>query len=432
LALLFLLPVLAAATPPAPDLLPHAPALRPEGRLSLEKALEAALLGNPQLLAAAWEVRAVEARREQAGLRPNPELGLEAENLGGGALARDGRESTLSVTWPFELGGKRTARLRLAGAERNLAAWDYETRRADLIAEVRKAFAVALGAQVQTTLAGENVRLAARALGAVDRQVRAGSVSPTERIRAEVASAEAEVEHGRARSQLDSARVLLARTWGASQAAFESVTGTLELELEPPELPALTDRIAGNPDLARWESELERRQASLALQRSAASQDLGLLAGLRHLSPAGATDDTLIVGLTMPLPFRNRNQGAIREARTRVSQAQVEQAAAFNRTGSLLATAHRDLTVAAAQVKAYRTQILPGAQAAFEALETGYRAGRFGFLDLLDTQRSLGQARLKYAEVLVELHLSVAEVERLIGAPLQTVGVSGLSPEVRP
>lgn len=422
----------AAPPPPEPALLPQAPAPRPEGQLTLERALESALRGNPQLAAAAWEVRAVEARKEQAGLRPNPELGLEVENAGGGALAQDGRQSTVSLTWPFELGGKRTARLRLAGAERDLAAWDRETRRADLVAEVRKAFAVALGAQVQASLAAENVKLAARALEAVSRQVQAGSVSPTERIRAEVASAEAEVERDRALSQLAGARVLLARTWGASEAAFECVTGTLELELEPPDLTSLTRRIAGNPDLARWESELEQRRAGLDIQRSAARQDLGLTAGLRRLSPEGATDDTLVLGLTMPLPLRNRNQGAIREARTRLSQVEIERSAAFNRTGSLLAAAHRDLSAAAAQAKAYRTRILPGARAAFEALDTGYRAGRFGFLDLLDTQRSLGQARLKYATALVELHLAVAEVERLIGEPLETGRAKSLSPEVRP
>ena len=64
-----------------------APPETPTDVLTLRQALALALVQNPELRAFSWEVRAAEARTLQAGLRPNPELGLEVENVAGtGAL----------------------------------------------------------------------------------------------------------------------------------------------------------------------------------------------------------------------------------------------------------------------------------------------------------------------------------------------------------
>ena len=53
----------------------------PTGVLTLSEALALALIENPELAPFAWRERANEARLLQAKLRPNPELGVEAENL---------------------------------------------------------------------------------------------------------------------------------------------------------------------------------------------------------------------------------------------------------------------------------------------------------------------------------------------------------------
>src|SRR5262245_33257394 len=90
--------------------------LNPEGELTLARAIEAALLNNPDLHASAYELSAAQARIVQAGLRPNPELGVELENFAGsGALQGvDALETTLSLSQVVELGGKRTLRRSVA------------------------------------------------------------------------------------------------------------------------------------------------------------------------------------------------------------------------------------------------------------------------------------------------------------------------------
>src|SRR5437660_1513548 len=124
---------------PAPGTSPYQ---EPTAVLTLPQALALALLQNPELRAFAWEVRVAEARTLQAGLRPNPELGLDIENVAGTGAFQGGRsaETTLRLSQVIELGGKRARRLRVAALERDLAAWDYETKRVEVLTAVAQAF----------------------------------------------------------------------------------------------------------------------------------------------------------------------------------------------------------------------------------------------------------------------------------------------------
>ena len=62
--------------------------------------------------------------------------------------------------------------------------------------------------------------------------------------------------------------------------------------------------------------------------------------------------------------------------------------------------------------------MLPGAQSAFDAVTEGYHIGKFDFLEMLDVQRTLFDVRGSYIDALAEYHKAVADVERLIGEPL--------------
>jgi cobalt-zinc-cadmium efflux system outer membrane protein len=126
----------------------------PTGVLTLRQALALALLRNPELASAAWEVRAGEARTLQAGLLPNPEFELEVENFAGSGEFRgfDAAETTLALSQVIELGGKRLRRVRVAALERDVAAWDYEAKRVDVFTATTKAFVEVLSAQAKLAL----------------------------------------------------------------------------------------------------------------------------------------------------------------------------------------------------------------------------------------------------------------------------------------
>jgi outer membrane protein, heavy metal efflux system len=146
-----------------------------------------------------------------------------------------------------------------------------------------------------------------------------------------------------------------------------------------------------------------------------------ITAGYRRFTDIDS--NALIVGASIPLPIFDRNKGAIEEARSRVNKGYEEQRAAQVGVRIALADAYRVLAGADQELSVLQSAVLPGSRETFEAVSEGYRLGKFGYLEVLDAQRSLIAAEGQYLRALSEYHEAVAEIERLIGAPL-----NGLSP----
>ncbi|MBI4517756.1 MAG: TolC family protein [Deltaproteobacteria bacterium] len=400
-----------SAAQPAPE--------EPTGPLALRAALALALAHNPELAAFSWRVRASEARVLQAGLRPNPEAALTAEDIGGSRSFRgvDQAQTTLELNQLIELGGKRAARLRAAALSRDVAAWDYEVKRLDVFTETAQAFVEVVGAQQQLELASQAVGLGEQVVQTAATRVTAGSASPVEVTKAKVALASAEIERSQARQRLEVARQRLAAQWGGTAPRFAAAEGALEVVHPVPPLEDLRQRLAQTPDLARWASELAQRQATVTLEESKAVPNVTAGAGYRRLS--GPDDNALVFRLSVPVPLLNRNQGAILEARRQLAEAGEGRRAAEVGVTAALVTAYQALATAHDQVAALGAQVLPSAQGAFDILTAGYREGRFRYLDVLDAQRTLIAARVQRVRALVDYHTALAAVERLIGEPMQ-------------
>ncbi len=403
---------------------PAAPAFtNPTGPIALREAVALALVRHPGLAAFAWETRALEARVLQAGRPPNPTLDVMIEDLGAASVPGPARDqpvqpqTTVQLSQLIELGGKRTARQRLAAANLDLAQWDYETARVDVLTLVTRAFTDVLAAQETVSLSDETTRLATQVQDSVGARVAAGVVSPIEETRATVALAAVRAEAARARRELDASRTRLALLWGSPRAEFASAAG--DLKGEPPPLPAaaaLTSMLEQNPELARWAAEIAQREAALALETSKRVSDVAVSAGYRRFTTVDS--NAFVVGASIPLPLFDRHKGAIDEARLRLAKVYEEQRAAAGRVSALLADAYAAMAIAHDDLTTLRTAVMPGAQQTFDAVSEGYRLGRFGFLDVLDAQRTLIGAGTQYLRALADYHKAVANVERLIGAPL--------------
>ena len=84
-----------------------------------------------------------------------------------------------------------------------------------------------------------------------------------------------------------------------------------------------------------------------------------------------------------------------------------------------LSRAYQRLAAIDKEIGTLRTILLPGAQSAFDASTRGYQLGKFGFLDVLDAQRTLFQTRTQYLRALADHQRGVSEIERLVGGPLE-------------
>jgi cobalt-zinc-cadmium efflux system outer membrane protein len=390
----------------------------PTGPITLAQALALALERSPELASYSWEVRVREATAVQAGLRPNPELELELEDFAGSGAASgfDGAESTLLVAQRIETAGKRSKRRRAAELDADVAGWEYEAARLDVLATVVKAFTAVLAAQERVTLAEELGRISESSAEAVGRLVRAGATPLAERTRAQVETATARVDLATARRALDAARAALAATWGSTTPSFGRAAGDLGAAPAPPSASTVRDWLDRNPELARAEREIARREAVIRLEDAQRVPDVVVGAGPRYLSEG--SDAGLVAQVAVPLPIFDRNQGARAAARHELRKAQSERRALHARLAAELETAYQELAARHEEVVGLREGILPGAQEAFEQVRSGYLQGLFRHVDVLDAQRRLFELRGREIEALRAFHEAKAEVERITGTPL--------------
>jgi len=390
----------------------------PTGVLALRDTQALALLHNPRLAAFAWDVRVHEARTLQAGLAPNPEFSFRMEDVGGddGFHGVDSAETTIQIAQRLELGGKRARRHRVADLDEDVAGWDYETARIEVLTGVARSFAVVLAAQERLALAGELVRIAEASLATVEQEISEGLDSPISGTRAKVALAAARVDRERARAELATARSNLAAAWGSEQERFERVEGELEAVREPPTLESLLARMETNPDLARFATEVERRRAAVDFEKSQRIPDVTVAAGVRRLSTT--TDTAVVFGFELPIPMYDRNEGGILAARYELARAEEERRDARLRVLTQLAAATDRLQGAWREVVSLREDVLPDAEAVYREILAEFDAGNYAYDDVLDAQRTLFRLRGQHLAALERYHLAVADVERLIGEPL--------------
>ena len=328
----------------------------------------------------------------------------------------DGDVVTLQLSQLIELGGKRAARVTTAELSKQLADWDYETKRVDVFTLTSLAFIDVLSAQQRLALTQQMQSLAQQMLASTSARVQAGKVSPVEESKAKIAVASAQIEFQRSQRELAATRNRLAATWASTKPRFEQVKGSLENEQAPPDLDTLLQRITGNPDLARWATEITQRQSLIALEESKAIPDVtATIGGSKYLMP---NDYALLVGFSVPLPVFDRNQGRIKEAEHRLAKAENEKESAEIRIQTALNTAYQRLSTAFAEANMLHRDILPNAESAYNAATIGYRYGKFGILDVLDAQRTLFGTQNQHLQASAEYHKALAEVERLIGGGL--------------
>jgi len=260
-------------------------------------------------------------------------------------------------------------------------------------------------------LAQENVELASGLLPDIRKRIEAGKASAIEQTRIDVAVGSARIELDQAKRTLLAARQHLSAQWGSAQPDFDRAVGDLEAIRSLPKLEQLYFNLSLSPEIARWEPEKEKRQATLHLQQADAVPNLTLSAGPRYIVETG--EWTQVVGFTLPLPFWNRNQGAILEAQNQLAKVDDEKRSTIVRLSTELNDAYQTVARTANEIHILKESVLPGAEKTIAAIQEGYEAGRFSYLDINEARRTLTAARLQYVQALNDYHKAVADIEAL-------------------
>lgn len=396
-------PAAALATSP-----PASPSSSQSG-LTLDAAVQTALRQNPLLRSFGLELESNDGAIRQAGLLPNPTLGLSTEDT-----RKDTRTTQVTLNQTIELGGKRSARVELAQRTRDVAALDLETQRSEIRASTIQAFFDVLIAQERVKVAQESQFIATSGADAVGRRVTAGKVSPTEETRARVAESTAKIELRLAKSDLAIALQALSTVMGAPQGSIALVDGSADALPALPGAQTLGERIQSSPILRRAQMEVQRADAAFNLERARGVPDVTIGLGAQRAPDMGRTQP--LISVSIPIPLFDRNQGAQFQALRKRDAAQALAQAEEQRLRSEVLQAVDQLDARTDEIEALRRDVLPGAQTAYEAARRGFELGKFGFLDVLDAQRTFLQARGQYFTALSQAHRLSAEIDRRLGS----------------
>lgn len=385
-----------------------APAAFAQQSISLSEALSTALEANPDLAAARQEIGIAQGARQQAGLIPNPELSYEVEDTD-----RDSSTTTVTLAQPLELGGKRSARIEVATVGQSIAQMALERSVNSLRADVVQAFYAALRAQAGVELANQSLALTERGLRIVDGRVRAGKSSPVEATRAQVQLAEAKLQLRRAQTDKANAYQQLAQVTGSAVTAFDRLDAPSLSPGMPPRSATLLSTLEQTAEMRQALAQIDQSDASLGSEKAQRIPNLTVSVGSQY--DRSVREQVNVVGLSMPLPLFDRNQGNILSAARRADQARDQRNAVELRLRSETQTALNQWTTAMQEVESYDKSILPSAQQAVDTATRGFEMGKFGFIEVLDAQRTLITARSQYLGSLEAATNARAQVERVFG-----------------
>jgi len=366
-----------------PAALSHAAEAPPYSNL-----LQQSLALAPAMVAQAADVRAAGADAAQARAWLNPRVDTVLENLG--APASDGvsqRQNTYSITQPFEIGGKRGA--RVAVGERNFAAAQARERQAQVAyaAELAVAYATAEAMLGRQALATENLARANEELAAARALVDSGKEASLRSAQAKASVAAAQATEAAAINDATQALARLSAMSGAAE-PYTALASSLLTAL--PAIPGASMTIGESPSVRAAEAERSALDAQVDVERRRWIPDVGVSAGIRRYGWTNASG--YVVGVTASIPLFDQNRNGINAAVERVAAAQA-------RLDSVRLEANAARQSAASQVATTEKQLVAaseGEQAAAQAYRMGrigYESGKTPLMELLAVRRALVEAR---------------------------------------
>ncbi len=409
----------AAARPETlPNLKPSEPS--PKG-VTLEELEQRALASNPSIRRFSALVGAARGNWVQVGLRPNPSIGYEGQQLGSGGLAE---QHGVLLTQEIVRGGKLGLNRAVADRERMRIEQELAAQELRVLTDVRIAFYQALLAQRQINLTVELIDISENGSRTVDQLFRANEVGRADVLQAQLEAENARILAENARNRQDAAWRSLAAVVGNSTLPPQPLAGDAESPMEVLDFEqSLARLLALSPEMSAAAIEVERARLALERARVEPIPNVSVqgLVNWQDNGIGGKPDGGIAVSI--PVPLFNRNQGAIARAEHELIAARQARFETELDLQNRLAPTFEQYANARNQVDRYRQTILPSAEEALELTRTTYSVGETNYTALLTAQRTFSQTRLNYLDAVRSLRIAEVEIEGLLlRGSLQSAG----------
>jgi cobalt-zinc-cadmium efflux system outer membrane protein len=374
--------------------LKSAPLLK--GVVSRNRAIQHALIYSPRLQSLRAELRALEAETIQAGLPPNPEIGLDVENFAGSGESSgfNGAEITTALSQKLELGGKRSKRTMVAALKAAALKAEIASEERNIRIAADRAFTSLLEARKLRELSEQNLGRAEENLSTLNTLLEVGKSNRIDVGKARLAISEAKENLSEARSAESNASAELSQIWGGGS---PNVTAAGSLDAPRGAVPSNPESaISRHPAMRAAALRFARAQATYDLEKAKRYSDIEVGGGVREMRDANET--AAVVGIRIPLPIFDRNQGNIQAAKERLDSAQANGRATESELRSRITKLSSDLRAARSRASEFDTRTINAARQGLTDTREAYNSGKASLLEVLDARKTLfkverGQAR---------------------------------------
>ncbi len=399
----------------------------PPGGLTLVQAIDRLLRENLELRAQFIEIPLAEADVLTASLRANPIFYADSQLIPYGKYTRDRpggqTQYDVNVSYPLDVSHKRRARTQVAARAKRVLEAQYQDA-------ARRSIDNLYTAYVDVLAARQNVRYARASVEGLQKVLLV-----TQRLYEKDQTNRADVN--RVKVQVDSSRIGLSEAEESLRRSGRIVGGLLNLPpleseslevrgtirdpgaIPPPVDEMLGVALAARPDLVSFRLGVGRAEADVRLALANRFADIYVLYQpytFQDAAPQGLKSaHSWALGVTVPLPIYNRNQGGIRRAELNVAQTRVELAALERQVITEVRQAESQYAVTRDAVGRIRDDLLPSARQVRDDTFRLYTAGEVNVVVYLDSQRDYNDVVKQYLDAAVRHRRSTLALNTAVG-----------------
>jgi len=394
--------------------------------LLLQDAVKQALDRNPDIRRLQYRLRATEAKAKQAPYLDDPQIAFQLSGVPFSTPTNLNQADTNSIgirqMIPFF--GKLGLKEKIAQQEARSVEQELRAKEREIISMVKVAYADLFMAERAVEIIREQLEIMRTVIGATEARYRVGQVTQQDVFKAQLEQSEllnqlivAEEENSLAIVKLNTAMYRPPRTPIQVPADL-----TLpDITLTPSALDELA--LSNRPELQGAEREIERAEKIHELtERNRKYPDF--MVGWDYMRmPTDMKKDRYGAMVNITIPFApwtvGRRNYEVEESLAEIRAAKSNLDAVRSMTIQQVGESEAKLQAAKRSVQLYREGLLTQAELSFRSALTAYQTGRAEFVNLLEAQRALREARMGYYKALVRVLQNVADLERAVGHDLQ-------------
>jgi len=399
----------------------------PPNGLTLDQAIEILIHENLDLKSKFYEIPQAKADILTASLRANPVFYADAQLVPYGQYTRQRpggqTQYDINISYPLDLSRKRQARTASALKATKTIEAQYQDAVRQTIDNLYSAYVDVLQARRTIEFSSASLTGLQGSLKATEDLVKRGEKkeSDARKIRIQVNNSEQQVLD--ARVAYSKAKQALATQLNIPTEVADRIElrGSLRFNsvVLPPVEEMMQISLANRPDVIAYRLGLERSKSDVKLQYANRFQDVYVLAQpytLQDNTPFGLKSPvSWALGVTIPLPLYDRNQGNIQRAKLNVEQTNIQLSSTERQALQDVRQAEREFVAAKAGVERIEKLVLPDATLNLEEAKRLFPS-EIQIVDYLaalqeynDNARAFLDAQVRFRRAMLDINTAVGQ-----------------------